>query len=290
MTETTRTAPAEAAQHDPLAGGFPASFEGRALFWLAVAFSLWQIAFAAHIVTPSSQVARAVHVGFLLALGFPLLSIAKGYGPLGKSMAYLLAACGVAVAAYQWVEYTPLLLRAGDLNTLDLVFGVVLIVTVFTAAWLLMGPALPIISGSFLAYAFFGQYLPSPFNHRGYAFEQVIEQMSFGTEGIYGIPTYVSATYIFLFILFGSFLEKAGMIKLFHRCFAGACGRPDGRRGQGVGAVVWADGHDLGLGRGQCRHHRAIHDSADETLWLSVRFCRRGGGHGLDGRGRSCRR
>jgi len=215
MGVTTQTAEAELVQHDPLAGGFPASFEGRALFWLAVAFSVWQIAFAAHIVTPSSQIARAVHVGFLLALGFPLLSIAKGYGPLGKSIAYVLAACGVAVAAYQWVEYTPLLMRAGDPTSVDLVFGVILLVTVFTAAWLLMGPALPIISGSFLAYAMFGQYLPSPFNHRGYAFEQVIEQMSYGTEGIYGIPTYVSATYIFLFILFGSFLEKAGMIKLF---------------------------------------------------------------------------
>ncbi|OWY11861.1 C4-dicarboxylate ABC transporter [Thioclava sp. F34-6] len=205
----------DAAVHDPLAGGFPQSREGRALFWLAVAFSVWQIAFAAHVINPSSQIARAVHVGFLLALGFPLLAIARGFGPVGRSIAYILAAAGVAVAAYQWIEYTPLLLRAGDPNTLDLVVGCVLLITVFVAAWMLMGPALPIIAGTFFLYAMFGQHLPSPLNHRGYAFEQVIEQMSFGTEGIYGIPTYVSATYIFLFILFGAFLEKAGMIKLF---------------------------------------------------------------------------
>ncbi|KFE35531.1 TRAP transporter permease [Thioclava atlantica] len=210
-----KEAAVDAVVHDPLADGFPHSREGRALFWLAVAFSIWQIGFAAHVITPSSQVARAIHVGFLLALGFPLLSIAKGYGPVGRTLAYLLAAGGVAVAAYQWIEYTPLLLRAGDPTTLDLTMGVVLLVTVFTAAWMLMGPALPIIAGCFLAYGFFGQYFPSPLNTRGYAFEQVVEQMSFGTEGIYGIPTYVSATYIFLFILFGSFLEKAGMIKLF---------------------------------------------------------------------------
>ncbi len=203
------------ALHDPLAAGFPRSRAGRVLFWLAVLFSLWQIAFAAHVVTPSSQIARAVHVGFLMALGFPLLSIARGYGPVGRVIACVLAACGVAVAGYQWVEYTPLLLRAGDLDTVDLAFGVVALVTVFTAAWLLMGPALPIIAGVFLAYALFGQTLPAPFNHRGYAFGQVVEQMAYGTEGIYGIPTYVSATYIFLFILFGAFLEKAGMIRLF---------------------------------------------------------------------------
>ncbi|QPZ93060.1 TRAP transporter permease [Thioclava electrotropha] len=223
-----KEAAVDAVVHDPLADGFPHSREGRVLFWLAVAFSVWQIAFAAHVINPSSQIARAVHVGFLLALGFPLLSLAKGYGPLGRSVAYLLAAGGVAVAAYQWIEYTPLLLRAGDPNTLDLVVGVVLLITVFTAAWMLMGPALPIIAGTFFAYAMFGQYLPSPLNHRGYAFEQVIEQMSFGTEGIYGIPTYVSATYIFLFILFGSFLEKAGMIKLFTDVSLGMVGHKMG--------------------------------------------------------------
>ncbi|MCB1376341.1 MAG: hypothetical protein KDJ78_19595, partial [Rhodobacteraceae bacterium] len=52
--------------HDPLAESFPASPEGKALFWLAVIFSLWQIAFAAHLLNPPSQVARAIHVGFLL--------------------------------------------------------------------------------------------------------------------------------------------------------------------------------------------------------------------------------
>ncbi len=57
--------------------------------------------------------------------------------------------------------------------------------------------------------------MPAPLDHRGYDVRQVIEHLAYGTEGIYGIPTYVSSTYIFLFILFGAFLEKAGMIKLF---------------------------------------------------------------------------
>ena len=78
-----------------------------------------------------------------------------------------------------------------------------------------MGPALPIIAGLFLAYCLFGEYLPAPFDHRGYGWDQVIDHMAYGTEGIYGIPVYVSSTYIFLFILFGSFLERAGMIGLF---------------------------------------------------------------------------
>ena len=196
--------------HDPLASGFPPSLTGRFLFWLAVAFSLYQISIAAHVIDLPSQVMRAVHVGFLMALGFPMLAIGRGFGTALRAFCWLLAAAGVTVAAYQWIEYTPLLMRAGAPIPADLVFGCIAVVTVFIAAWMLMGPALPIICGIFLAYALFGQHLPSPFNHRGYAFEQVVEQIAYGTEGIYGIPTYVSATYIFLFILFGSFLEKAG--------------------------------------------------------------------------------
>ncbi|OZB24617.1 MAG: C4-dicarboxylate ABC transporter, partial [Pseudomonas sp. 34-62-33] len=67
----------------------------------------------------------------------------------------------------------------------------------------------------FLVYGLFGQYLPGDLMHRGYGLDQIVNQLSFGTEGLYGTPTYVSATYIFLFILFGAFLEQAGMIKLF---------------------------------------------------------------------------
>ncbi len=214
--------------HDPLAESFPETLEGRVLFWLAFAFSVFQVSIAAHVIDLPSQVVRAVHVGFLLAIGLPLLAIAKHRGPLSKVFAYLLAATGVAVAAYQWVEYTPLLMRAGDPLMTDIVLGVAALVTIFCAAWMLMGPALPIIAGVFLSYALWGEYLPAPLDHRGYDFSQVIEHLTYGTEGIYGIPVYVSATYIFLFILFGAFLEKAGMIKLFTDVSLGLVGHKMG--------------------------------------------------------------
>ncbi|MEO8530754.1 MAG: TRAP transporter large permease subunit, partial [Deltaproteobacteria bacterium] len=201
--------------HDPLARGFPPGFEGRLLFWIAVVFSLFQIATAAHLLDMASQVTRAFHVGFLMLLGFPLLALTRSATVPVRAIAWTAALMGVAVALYQYWEYVPLLMRAGDPLTRDLVFGSVAIVMVFAAAWAMMGPALPIIAGLFLAYCLFGQHLPSPLNHRGYDVSQVIDHMAYGTEGIYGIPTYVSSTFIFLFILFGAFLEKAGMIKLF---------------------------------------------------------------------------
>ena len=200
--------------HDPLAGGFGVSREGRFLFWVAVAFSTFQIVTALHLVALPSVIVRATHVGFLIALAFPLIAMSRKAGPVMKALAYLFAAAGFSVAIYQYLEYTPLILRAGDPNTLDLVFGVVALLTLFTAGWVVMGPALPIICGIFLAYCLFGEYLPSPLNHRGYDFEQVIDHMAYGTEGIYGIPTLVSSTYIFLFILFGSFLEHTSAISI----------------------------------------------------------------------------
>ncbi|WP_024618529.1 TRAP transporter permease [Pseudomonas kilonensis] len=185
----------------------------KTLFYVALLFSVFQIVTAAF--SPvSSIVLRAVHVGFLLwvvFLSYPAYGKQRPWQPL----AWVLSLGGVATAVYQWVFEADLIQRSGDLTTADMIIGVILIVLVFEAARRVMGIALPIICGIFLAYGLFGEYLPGDLAHRGYGVDQIINQLSFGTEGLYGTPTYVSATYIFLFILFGAFLEKAGMIKLF---------------------------------------------------------------------------
>ena len=217
-----------AAIHDPTHGSFPSSREGRILFWIAVAFSAYQIGVSAHLINFPSQVVRAFHVGFLILLTFPLVASMRGASMPVRTIAWAAGLAGMGVAFYQWIEYAPLILRAGFPLTLDLIVGVAALATVFAAAWVIMGPALPIISGAFLLYCLFGNYLPGMLAHRGYDFEQVVEHMAYGTEGIYGIPTYVSATYIFLFILFGSFLERAGMIKLFTDVSLGLVGHARG--------------------------------------------------------------
>ncbi|MFD1881521.1 TRAP transporter permease [Paracoccus pacificus] len=201
--------------HDPLAESFPQNTAGRILFWIAVVFSLYQIATAAHLLNLNSQIQRAFHLGFLLLLGFPLLTLLRGRSSGWQVLSWMMGLVGVGIALYQYYEYVPLMMRAGDINNIDIFVGIVTLIAVFAAAWVVMGPALPIVAGLFLFYAMFGEYFPGALQTRGYSVGQVVEQMSFGTEGIYGTPLYVSATYIFLFILFGSFLEKAGMIKLF---------------------------------------------------------------------------
>ncbi|MBU3059382.1 TRAP transporter permease [Pseudomonas indica] len=185
----------------------------KALFFVALSFSTFQV-FTAAFPLVSTQVLRAVHIGFLLMLvflSFPAFGKKRPWQPL----AWLLGLAGMGTAAYQWIFEADLIQRSGDLTSGDMVIGLVLMVLVFEAARRVMGIALPIICGLFLAYGLFGEYLPGDLAHRGYGFDQIINQLAFGTEGFYGTPTYVSATYIFLFILFGSFLEQAGMIKLF---------------------------------------------------------------------------
>ncbi|MNF59150.1 TRAP transporter, 4TM/12TM fusion protein [Pseudomonas linyingensis] len=185
----------------------------KALFGVALLFSTYQIVTAAFPLV-SSQVLRAGHVGFLLLLVF-LCYPARGNGRPFQPLAWLLGLAGMATFAYQWIFEADLIQRSGDLTDSDMVVGLLLIALVFEAARRVMGIALPLICGLFLAYALFGEHLPGDLAHRGYGFDQVVNQLTFGTEGLYGTPTYVSATYIFLFILFGAFLEQAGMIKLF---------------------------------------------------------------------------
>ncbi|MGE0349941.1 TRAP transporter permease [Hydrogenophaga sp.] len=199
----------------------------QAIFWIAIAFSAFQIWMAAF--HPfSSQVIRALHVGFVLLMIFVLFPPMGGRALGWRALGWLLGAIGFVTGLYQWVFEADLTLRAGELTLADWVVGVTAVVLVFEAARRVMGWGLPLICLIFLAYAIFGQYLPGHLAHRGYGLDQIVGQLGMGLEGIYGTPTYVSSTYIFLFILFGAFLEQAGMIRLFNDFAMGTVGHTRG--------------------------------------------------------------
>lgn len=206
--------------HEQSASSLP-----RAIFWVAVLFSVFQIYTAAF--SPiSSQVVRAIHVGFVLLMVFTLYPVF--WGRKIPVLAWVLGLSGFVLSFYHWVFESDLTARAGEMTTADMVVGIVVITLVFEAARRVMGIALPLICALFLLYGLFGEYLPGSFAHRGYGFDQIVGTLGFGTEGIYGVPTYVSSTYIFLFILFGSFLERAGMITLFSDLAMGTVGHTRG--------------------------------------------------------------
>jgi TRAP transporter 4TM/12TM fusion protein len=196
-------------------------------FAIAVAFSAFQLWTAAYSPLPS-QVVRSIHVGFLLLLLFGLYGNALPRRSPGWWTMWGAALLSFAISLYHWVFYQDLVVRAGEPILQDIIAGVCGVALVFWAGKKMMGWTLPLICLLFLAYGLFGQYLPSPLNHRGYGFDQIVEVLFLGTEGIYGTPTYVSSSYIFLFILFGAFLERAGMIQLFNDIAMGTVGSSRG--------------------------------------------------------------
>ncbi|WP_257167470.1 TRAP transporter permease [Bradyrhizobium sp. SRS-191] len=229
-------------EFDNFEHGFPEGFGpgrwGYLAYGIGLAFALFQLYVAAFNYLPS-QVVRGVHVGFLLLLTFGLIGNFTAKTDAGRIAGWAIGAMGFLCGLYQWIFYADLIARDGDPTRADLVVGTLLAVLIFEGTRRLMGLALPLMCGACLLYWFFGQYLPSPLNHRGYDFDQVITHLSFGTEGFYGVPIYVSATYIFLFILFGSFLEHAGMIQLFTDVSLGLFGRT---RGGPAKVAVFASG------------------------------------------------
>ena len=199
-----------------------------AMMAAALAFSTFQLAIASF--SPlSSQVTRSLHVAFLLLLTYLV------YTPARRSTQQTipwydwgLALGAFALGFYHWAFEADLIQRTGLPTATDLIVGTMVVVLLFEAARRVVGIALPIVAGVFLAYGLFGQYLPGALAHRPFGYDQVVGQLYLATDGIYGIPTLVSATYIFLFILFGSFLEHSGMMRLFNAVALGTVGHTKG--------------------------------------------------------------
>ncbi|MGE5147369.1 MAG: TRAP transporter permease, partial [Candidatus Eiseniibacteriota bacterium] len=207
--------------------GFGEGWVGKVIYGAAVTFSVFQLWTAAY--SPlESIVVRSIHVGFLMLMTFTLLSRHRKRRDWVFWFDWTLGITGFVLAFYHWIFQVDLIERAGTPNQTDIVVGVIVVMLVFEAGRRVMGATLPAICALFFAYCVFGNHLPAPLDHRGFDFSQVIDQMYLGTEGIYGIPVYVSSSYIFLFILFGSFLERAGMIQLFTDVALGTVGHHRG--------------------------------------------------------------
>ncbi len=133
---------------------------------------------------------------------------------------WLCAVLAVAFSMYIVVDYNEIIYRAGDAVRLDFVIGACAVVLVLEATRRSVGTPLPVVGLLALMVAFYGRSLVGIpgleyFAHRGYSVSRIIEHMYLGTEGIYGIPTGVVATYVFHFVLFGLFISKTGLGQLF---------------------------------------------------------------------------
>ena len=162
------------------------------------------------------QILRYTHLGLAISMAY-ILYPAGARSDRRKLPWYdcALALAALCVAAYFVINYRPLQFRAGRYTTLDTVMAGMGIALVLLACWRVVGPPIVIIASCFFIYGMIGPYMGGFLQHRGFSLKRVITHLFITTEGVIGNPLGVCATYIFLFILFGAFLEKTGIGQFF---------------------------------------------------------------------------
>ncbi len=155
---------------------------------------------------------RSLHLAFVLVLVYllyPARETSKKDGIPWYD--FILAAMAAFSTLYLFVEFEEMVNRAGLPTTMDIIVGFMGIILLLEATRRVSSPILPCIAIFFLFYCYFGRHFPQMFQHRGFNIQRIINHMYLGTEGVFGIPLGVSATFVFMFILFGSVLEQTGM-------------------------------------------------------------------------------
>ncbi|ATF11412.1 TRAP transporter permease [Brevibacillus porteri] len=185
-------------------------------FGLLVLFSLYQLSSTLFFTLPP-QIHRPIHLAFGLALVYLLYAgTSKGNRNKIGIVNMILALLGVFVSLYWVIDYEGLVTRTGNYTTMDMVVGGIAIVLVLEAARRVVGIPIALIATIFLLYTYFGPYMPGFLEHRGSDVERIIGHSYYTLEGILGTPLAVSSTFIFLFVLFGAFLEKTGVGEYFN--------------------------------------------------------------------------
>lgn len=222
---TNHHAPANAVDLDELAtsadagGRRPSGKTKTAILTIALVWSLFQIWISSPLpyiidiefLRFNGNQTRSIHLAFAILLVF--LSFPRGaksprhYVPLSDwTIAIIASFC----AAYYFLDYEAISERVGAPSMQDIIVACIGVPLLLEAARRSLGPALVIIASLFLLYSFFGNYMPELIEHKGYSLSQVVNHQWVTTEGVFGIALGVSADFVFLFVLFGALLEKAG--------------------------------------------------------------------------------
>lgn len=188
---------------------------------LCILFSAMQLYAALTANIPATQL-RPLHLGFVMMLSF-LIFPARRASRRDRLPWYDLLLALVAMGCCLYIVFqhvaiagrissrsTPMLVRL-----MDMIIGGIIIVLLFECCRRVVGLPIMIIAGAFILYAYFGRYMPGFLMHRGFGVERLITYLVYTTEGIMGTPLGASSTFIFLFVLFGAFLERTQVGEFF---------------------------------------------------------------------------
>ena len=180
---------------------------------LAVGLSLFQL-YTAGLTALPAQIQRSVHLGAILALTFILKPPFKGARKdrlnLWFVLDLLLAAAAVYCCFYIVSNFQTIVERQGDWLPVDLWISVLGVLLVLEACRRVIGLVMTGICLAAILYALYGPYMPDLLAHKGYSLERISTTLWLTLEGVFGVPIYVAATFVFIFVLFGAFLQVSG--------------------------------------------------------------------------------
>ena len=211
----------------------PTGYSKYVIPFIAVIWSLFQLSLPSWLVLDSTFI-RAIHLGFamlIVFLNYPLFKKTRfGLKYFSQKdriplLDYIIAVVACFSALYIAIDYTGMTERYGAPITRDIVIGLILVVLLLEASRRVIGPALSVIATAFCLYAFLGPYMPTVIAFKGVSLSRFMGQMTMSTEGIYGIPLDVSATIVYLYVLFGAMLDKAGAGRYFIQLALSLLGR-----------------------------------------------------------------
>ncbi len=190
-----------------------AVFTARLVSVIAVSLSLFQL-YTAGITTMTALVQRSIHLGAILTLTFllkvPFQNAKKDRITPWFVIDWLLAAGSIACTAYICINLTAIFERQGDWLPADLWVSIVGCLLVLEACRRVIGGIMTGICITAILYAFYGTYMPELIIHKGYSVERIVTTLWLTTEGIFGLPIGVAATFVYVFVLFGAILESTG--------------------------------------------------------------------------------
>jgi TRAP transporter 4TM/12TM fusion protein len=190
---------------------------------IAIAWAIFQLSLPSFLIIASTK-ERAIHLAFAMTLLFLVCPCLKKprkfFGSFSVRnriplMDWICAALGASTALYLALNFEAIAMRAGAPTTFDLISGSILVLLLLEAARRAIGPALSVIAILFTSYAFLGPHMPDILAFKGVSLSKYLSNISLSTEGIYGIPLGVSSSIVFLFVLLGALLDKAGAGKFF---------------------------------------------------------------------------
>ncbi len=179
-------------------------------YLIAFSMACFQL-YTAFFGTLTATLQRSVHLTFAIVLCFLFYPYSKKARRADLNLIdVLLAILAGTTCIYVAYNYQDLVTRIGNPTQLDLIMGILAVVLILEATRRAVGLPLVIIASLFLIYGFVGPYMPDLVAHRGYSFRRVVDHLYLTSEGIFGIPLWVSSTFVYAFVLFGAIFERTG--------------------------------------------------------------------------------